>query len=485
MYSGCSLRDLSQLAVAAMADADIRQRMDHRRREQFEKFTRALAEVNPLQFMEDAVVGACSLDLQLSGAIPPVTELRRNDAAGAAAIVLSERRAANELIAKNRQESLTTKQAVVHEARQIRSAQWKLQSVRPTSMDSTRDGSPFHMHNHSPWSDTSDGDGLSSNVTPRPGAESSLAQTERSRTAPSLPLGKAFEDMLANYYRTHEEIQDAEFAAAQKARREESEQLQREHVRREHFEMQHRKREFAIVHELHRRERRRVFDDTRAVLVTDRLAEEQRKLRFEQHLRKEAAKEQREERRARRAKYESHFDFILSQEALDRACNKADMQKHWQTQRAQTKERVEHRKDKWTKRSGQLRARRLFQQEQKRLCSREQERQHAYNAAKQRAAHEKELVQRQENVHLHHVLKTIVREIQKERKELKDGKKPVVTVVRADEPAAPGSSRENGPLSHQSNDVITSLNDEVCAVLGIEPDGGTITRQQEVRNPQP
>ena len=62
-----------------------------------------LSKVNPLQFMEDAVVGACSLDLQLSGAIPPVTELRRNDAAGTAAIVLSERRAANELIAKNRQ----------------------------------------------------------------------------------------------------------------------------------------------------------------------------------------------------------------------------------------------------------------------------------------------------------------------------------------------------------------------------------------------
>ena len=55
------------------------------------------------------------------------------------------------------------------------------------------------------------------------------------------------EDMLANYYRTLEEIQDQEFAEAQKARQEESEQLQREHVRREHFEQQHRMREFAIV----------------------------------------------------------------------------------------------------------------------------------------------------------------------------------------------------------------------------------------------
>lgn len=54
------------------------------------------------------------------------------------------------------------------------------------------------------------------------------------------------------------------------------------------------------VHELHRRERRRVFDASRTVLVTDRLAEEQRKRRFELHLRQEAAKEQREQSRARR-----------------------------------------------------------------------------------------------------------------------------------------------------------------------------------------
>ena len=53
--------------------------------------------------------------------------------------------------------------------------------------------------------------------------------------------------MLANYYRTLEEIRDKEFAEAQQARQFESEQLQREHVRREHFEMQHRRREFAIV----------------------------------------------------------------------------------------------------------------------------------------------------------------------------------------------------------------------------------------------
>ncbi len=63
----------------------------------------------------------------------------------------------------------------------------------------------------------------------------------------SLSSCLAGQDMLANYYRTVEEIRDMEFAEVQKARQEESEQLQREHVRREHFEMQHRRREFAIV----------------------------------------------------------------------------------------------------------------------------------------------------------------------------------------------------------------------------------------------
>ena len=54
------------------------------------------------------------------------------------------------------------------------------------------------------------------------------------------------------------------------------------------------------VHELHRRERRRVFDASRTVLVVDRLAEEQRRRRFELHLRQEAAKEKREQSRQRR-----------------------------------------------------------------------------------------------------------------------------------------------------------------------------------------
>lgn len=211
----------------------MRQRIDRRRREQFEKFTRALGEVSPTHFMQDALkAGASSLDLQLFGAIPPITEARRLDTGGKAAIVQSERQAARTLIQKSKQESLNSKQAVVNEARQIRSAQWRLQSLRPPSMDSTRDGS----FARSPWSDQSDW-ASSNGPTPRDIGRSSSAGTQiTTRThspMPGVPLGKAFEDMLANYYRTLEEIQDQEFAEAQKARQEESEQLQREHVRRE------------------------------------------------------------------------------------------------------------------------------------------------------------------------------------------------------------------------------------------------------------
>lgn len=392
-----------------MEEVDMRQRIDRRRREQFEKFTRALGEVSPTHFMQDALkAGASSLDLQLFGAIPPITEARRLDTGGKAAIVQSERQAARTLIQKSKQESLNSKQAVVNEARQIRSAQWRLQSLRPPSMDSTRDGS----FARSPWSDQSDW-ASSNGPTPRDIGRSSSAGTQiTTRThspMPGVPLGKAFEDMLANYYRTLEEIQDQEFAEAQKARQEESEQLQREHVRREHFEQQHRMREFAIVHELHRRERRRVFDASRTVLVVDRLAEEQRRRRFELHLRQEAAKDQRDKSRQRRARYESHFDFILSQEALDRACGKVDMQKHFETQRADTKEKVEKRKEKWARKSRPLRARRLFQQEQKKICSLERERQQAYYAARQRAQGEREFQQKKENVRMAHSLKAIMR----------------------------------------------------------------------------
>ena len=54
--------------------------------------------------MQDALkAGASSLDLQLFGAIPPITEARRLDTAGKAAIVQSERQAARTLIQKSKQ----------------------------------------------------------------------------------------------------------------------------------------------------------------------------------------------------------------------------------------------------------------------------------------------------------------------------------------------------------------------------------------------
>lgn len=63
-----------------------------------------LVEVSPTHFMQDAMkAGASSLDLQLSGAIPPITEARRIDTAGKAAIVQSERQAAKTLIQKSKQ----------------------------------------------------------------------------------------------------------------------------------------------------------------------------------------------------------------------------------------------------------------------------------------------------------------------------------------------------------------------------------------------
>ena len=92
------------------------------------------------------------------------------------------------------------------------------------------------------------------------------------------------------------------------------------------------------------------------------------------------------------------------------------MQKHFETQRTDTKEKVEKRKEKWAKKSRPLRARRLFQQEQKKICSLERERQHAYYAAKQRAQGEREFQQKKENVRMAHLLKAIMRGWRENRK---------------------------------------------------------------------
>ena len=48
------------------------------------------------------------------------------------------------------------------------------------------------------------------------------AETYATRSPSPIPVGRAFEDMLAQYYRSAEEIADKEFAEAQKARFEES-----------------------------------------------------------------------------------------------------------------------------------------------------------------------------------------------------------------------------------------------------------------------
>ena len=404
---GCVVGRVPRSHTMRKGSADLRQSLERRKKDQFEKFTQALADVSPTAFMQEDSLkasgcGIC-LDLQLSGAIPPITESRKADCAGMAAIALSERRAAEELIAKARQESLHANQALVSQARRYRGLRSRRQSLRPVSMQSTRTNSPFPPA-HSPLSaSTSDWEfsGLSPHSSDEP-ADS------------PIPMGKVFEEMLANYYRQAEELRDVEYAAVQQARRQETELAQQEHVRREHFEMQHRRREAAIIHELHRRERRRVFDESRNVLVVDRLAEERIKLKLEQQRRREAARQQRAQSSARRAKYESHFDFILSQGALERACSKVDRQKHRRSQTAETKMRVDNRKEKWQKHAGQLHARRVFLQEQKRVQDEDRDRQYRYHVARQMALREQESLDKKWNVQIHHVCANAIRDIKQE-----------------------------------------------------------------------
>ncbi|CAJ1370152.1 unnamed protein product [Effrenium voratum] len=413
----------------------MQQSLEKRRKDQVEQFARALAEVSPEEFMAPGA-GPRSLDLRLSGAIPPLSFVRR-DVLGTAAIALSEKRAAEELIAKSRQESLNANHAIVQEARRMRAL--KSQTQRPFSMQSTRDASGLHSR--------LSGDVDLADLTPEERAMS--AETYATRSPSPIPVGRAFEDMLAQYYRSAEEIADKEFAEAQKARFEETDRLQKEHVHREHFEMRHRRREAAIVHELFRRERRRVFDSSRAVLVTDRLEDERRKWRIEQQRRNEAAKQQRTQTRERREKFESHTDFILSRGALDRACGKADRRQHRQQQLQKTKAQVDQRKEKWSRHAGQQRARRLFNQEQKRICDQEKERQHLYCAAKQRQEREQELEEKQLHVQMHHACASLLKEMKTQ------------TTWSSTESA----SIQDLSKYHNALEAIATLSDEVWAAL--------------------
>ena len=452
-----------------MRSVDLRQSLERRKKDQFEKFTQALAEVSPTDFMQEDVLkaGGICLDLQLSGAIPPITESRRVDSAGLAAIALNERRAAEELIAKARQESLFTKQTLVSQARRSRGLRSRRQSLRPVSMQSTRANSPFPQARSpaSPMSASTSDWGFSG---PSPDSASEGAPDS------SIPTWKILEDMLANYYRQAEELRDVEYAAVQQARRQETELAQQEHVRREHFEMQHRRREFAIIHELHRRERRRVFDESRNVLVVDRLAEEKIKLKLEQQRRREAARQQRAQSSARRAKYESHFDFILSQGALERACSQADREKHRMNQAAETKMKVDRRREKWARHAGQLHARRVFLQEQKRVRDEDRDRQYKYHVARQAAIREKEALDKKLHVQTQVNLPKAVQEIKPESGDIKPemdrslrshtSQPPVNWSTSVSTPSVPSILVVEDLTKHREvPQVIASLTDEVRA----------------------
>mmetsp|Transcript_21387 Transcript_21387/g.49769 ORF Transcript_21387/g.49769 Transcript_21387/m.49769 type:complete len:578 (+) Transcript_21387:46-1779(+) len=459
-------------AAMRAGSADIRQSFERRRREQFEKFTNALAEVDPTDFMrEDASMnsgGICCLDLQLSGAIPPITESRRVDSAGVAAIAVSEKRAAEELIAKSRQESLLAKQAMVTQARRTRSG-IRLQSLRPVSMQSTRDNSPLPQP-PSPLSANSDWEPFVAGTSPDPTTSPRAPGTRGSHSEleSPIPIGKVFEEMLANYYRQAEQIRDVQYAAVQRARQQETEAAQREHVHREHFEMKHRRREFAIIHELHRRERRRVFDESRSVLVVDRLAEARLKIKLEQQRRREAVRQQRAQSIAKRAKYESHFDFILSRGALERACSKTDRDKHRKKQLAETKMQVDTRKDKWANHAGHLHARQVFLKEQKRVREEDEDRQHRYYMARQNALLEQENLDKQLNVKMHHACSNAIRDMMKQMDPSivhSEDSQPPVTWSTASVRSIPSLVVEDAASYQEALQAISSLTDAVRAQM--------------------
>ena len=131
---------------------------------------------------------------------------------------------------------------------------------------------------------------------------------------------------------------------------------------------------------------------------------------------------------------------------------KSTCKNYFETQRADTKEKVEKRKEKWARKSRPLRARRLFQQEQKKICSLERERQHAYYAARQRAQGEREFQQKKENVRMAHLLKAIMRGWRENRNKSK-AKSAEVSETSADL-AASAAEVNSMDESHPGDDLV-------------------------------
>lgn len=357
------------------------EQLDRRRREQFEKFANALAEVDAYEFMEEVTLQpgvAMALDLGVNGTIPPLTTSRQSEVGAARSIVTSEKAAAGELIARSRKEGLEANKAA---AARVRGQRCQSRAVSRGSEATTRPSSGVPSEVQSPRS-ASSWKGASLRSTPTP-----------------MPSATLFERTIADFYREEERRQHDDRATAEKDKRHAEREARQAKVHRDYFELQHRRREQAIASELLRRERRHYFDKRQQALVWDELASQEDKRKQEMQQKRESVRQQREIHKAKVNHHRNHHDFVLRATTLDKACRKTDSNALRAREQWEADADVDYCKDIWAQQASHLQNRQNLVKAQKRLRNQDHERRMKYELKLAREREAERVAARKQQIH--------------------------------------------------------------------------------------
>lgn len=372
------------------------EQLDRRRREQFEKFANALAEVDAYEFMEEVTLQpgvAMALDLGVKGTIPPLTTSRQSDVGAARSIVTSEKAAAEELIARCRKEDLEANKAAVAYARGQRC---QSRAASRGSEATTRPSSGVPSEIQSPRS-ASSWKGASARSTPTP-----------------MPSATLFERSIADFYREEERRLEADRATTVKEKRRAEQEELKEKGRRDYFELQHIRREQAIASELLKRERRHAFEKRQQAVVWDPLAAQNAKRKQEMQQKRESVRQQRETHKAKVSHQCKHHEFVLRAATLDKACRKTDSiawraREHWEAEAD-----VNYYKDTWAQKASHLQNHGNLIKAQKRLKDQDHERRMKYELRLAREREEETVAARNRQIHAQQNLQAAKRSMQQE-----------------------------------------------------------------------
>eukprot|EP00933_Yihiella_yeosuensis_P051583 TRINITY_DN49556_c0_g1_i1.p1 TRINITY_DN49556_c0_g1~~TRINITY_DN49556_c0_g1_i1.p1 ORF type:complete len:795 (-),score=161.69 TRINITY_DN49556_c0_g1_i1:141-2525(-) len=365
----------------------LKKQIEKRMQARNDNFKHMLENVSATEFMQEERVGIgripAAADLQLTGAIPPVSDTRMDDRRRGVAQQHSESQAAVQHITLVKQQSLLQNRSMAKKVRESVSkthAVWGAStqaldySEPPTNAPSpatvppspstsaastSRGPSPLLGCSPTPLpeEDEQEVDDIASTEAGRPGssiASPSEAPASEASEPWGLPFGKAFDYDVAAFHREVEKRENDHSMVVRLRQQQLEQQSKKEYVSRCNFEKKHKQREKAIVTELKRRKARNDFDEKHVVRTKEALQKRRQEEEVERQRIKDSIAEEKVLRAARKQKQTLCMQFRERRGVLERGCLQGDHYEH-KDQHQNYKEYVNDcRKHEWERRAATL-----------------------------------------------------------------------------------------------------------------------------------